>query len=314
MPQTPQQLDITFFGRHCRFSATVLQALIEAGHRVNTVFVPGFTPGSRIVLEPALKPRLTLAAPATLPTVAGLTWSAGAKLVEIGRDDLASLPDRFRELQKGVAISACFPWKLPVAVLETPELGGLNVHPSLLPAHRGPDPVFWTLHGGDRRTGATIHLMTADLDAGPVLAQQPFDLPIRSRAADIEAKVVSLGASLLVELLTTFSPDTRSPVAPPRSALTLLEPQPRFENLRLDTSWSAERAFRFVYGVGPDYGPLTLLQPSGDVLRISDAIEFHPGRTLGRESVHTNDRVLVEFEGGVVEFDSRHALIRPAPE
>jgi methionyl-tRNA formyltransferase len=54
-------------------------------------------------------------------------------------------------------VVACFPWKLPPALLARPRLGGLNVHPSLLPLGRGPEPVFWTLRRGERRTGATIH-------------------------------------------------------------------------------------------------------------------------------------------------------------
>lgn len=302
MPDSTLKLDMTFFGRHCRFSATVLQALIEAGHRVNAVIVPGQAAGSRIVLEPALRPRIALSAPATLPTVAGLAWQAGAKLVEIGRDDVASLPDRFRELRKGVAISACFPWKLPVAVLETPKLGGLNVHPSLLPAHRGPDPVFWTLRAGDTHTGATIHRMTADFDAGAVVAQQAFALPIRSRAADIETRAVGLGTQLLVDLLAEFSDETLPIAIGLGGAETAIEPQPSAADLRLDTSWDAERAFRFVYGAGPGYGPLTLLLPSGDVLEVSDAAELQSGRVLAAELVQTNNGVLVGFEGGVVEL------------
>ena len=54
---------------------------------------------------------------------------------------------------------ACFARKLPASLLALPRLGALNVHPSLLPDNRGPDPLFWTFWRGDEATGVTIHLM-----------------------------------------------------------------------------------------------------------------------------------------------------------
>src|SRR5919107_2727880 len=52
----------------------------------------------------------------------------------------------------------------------------LNVHPSLLPRWRGAAPVERALMAGDPRTGVTIHRTTAELDAGPIAAQEAFDL------------------------------------------------------------------------------------------------------------------------------------------
>src|ERR671936_350010 len=50
--------------------------------------------------------------------------------------------------------------------------GWLNIHPSLLPRHRGPEPIYWTISSGDREAGISIHLTTERTDAGPILAQR----------------------------------------------------------------------------------------------------------------------------------------------
>jgi methionyl-tRNA formyltransferase len=78
-----------------------------------------------------------------------------------------------------------FNWKLPLAVLDTPRFGVLNIHTSLLPKYRGPAPVLWAIRNGDPETGLTIHRMDARFDAGPILAQRggiPLEEDVTPRA------------------------------------------------------------------------------------------------------------------------------------
>jgi len=73
-------------------------------------------------------------------------------------------------LDADVAISAAFPVLIPVDALDVPPLGIINVHPSLLPRHQGPNPIAWTVRNGERELGCSIHRMDADFDTGPLLA------------------------------------------------------------------------------------------------------------------------------------------------
>src|SRR5205814_8069604 len=77
----------------------------------------------------------------------------------------------------------------------------LNVHPSLLPRWRGAAPVERALMAGDRETGVTIHRTTAELDAGPIAAQQPFGLTEDDDFASVSARAGELAAELLDEVL-----------------------------------------------------------------------------------------------------------------
>jgi methionyl-tRNA formyltransferase len=77
----------------------------------------------------------------------------------------------------------------------------LNVHPSLLPRWRGAAPVERALMAGDRETGVTIHRTTAELDAGPIAAQESFEIAPDDDAGTVYAKSADLAAQLLERVL-----------------------------------------------------------------------------------------------------------------
>lgn len=90
-----------------------------------------------------------------------------------------------------------FPWKIPLAALEAPRLGSINLHPGMLPRHRGPVPLAWALRDGDAVWGTTWHYMDAELDTGNLLAQGSVpidddDVDIAEFGDKLRASAVSL--------------------------------------------------------------------------------------------------------------------------
>ena len=98
--------------------------------------------------------------------------------------DKHALEPLFRAYEPDVMICWGFPWKIPQAALDVPRLGSVNMHPALLPRHRGPIPLAWALRDGDPVWGLTWHRMDAELDTGNVLAQG--SVPIDDDDVDIE--------------------------------------------------------------------------------------------------------------------------------
>lgn len=84
----------------------------------------------------------------------------------------ASIAPLLASLEPDLAVCMGFPWKIPADALAVPRLGWINGHPSMLPRHRGPVPVAWTIRAGEEELGVTFHRMDAQLDTGPVLAQR----------------------------------------------------------------------------------------------------------------------------------------------
>ena len=76
-----------------------------------------------------------------------------------------------RACRPDLAVCWGFPWRITLAALEVPRLGSINLHPAILPRHRGPIPISWAIRDGDRRYGVTWPRMDADLDTGGILGQ-----------------------------------------------------------------------------------------------------------------------------------------------
>jgi methionyl-tRNA formyltransferase len=74
-------------------------------------------------------------------------------------------------LKPDLIVSGGFPWRIPADVLALPPLGAINFHDAPLPRHRGPNASGWAFRLGDAETAMTIHRLTPEFDAGPILAQ-----------------------------------------------------------------------------------------------------------------------------------------------
>jgi methionyl-tRNA formyltransferase len=83
---------------------------------------------------------------------------------------------------------------VPPDLLQVGERPPLNVHPSLLPRHRGAAPVASTILAGDPVGGVSLMVMTPELDAGPVVAQWPIPLTGRETTPELEARLAELAA------------------------------------------------------------------------------------------------------------------------
>jgi len=90
---------------------------------------------------------------------------------------------------------------IPQSILDLPNNGALNVHPSLLPEYRGPSPMQAAIAHGDDQTGVTIMLLDAGMDTGPILAQNSITLDADETYASLQAKVHRDGPRLLVDTI-----------------------------------------------------------------------------------------------------------------
>jgi methionyl-tRNA formyltransferase len=160
--------------------------LRELGHDPVAVLAPRRAPGS-----PSRPAHLELA-----------DGSAPAGLDLLFAQDKHALEPLLRAYEPDLMLCWGFPWKIPQAALDVARLGSVNMHPALLPRHRGPIPLAWALRDGDGVWGSTWHYMDAELDTGNLLAQG--SVPIEDDDVDIERfapKLVGVGLELLPQAL-----------------------------------------------------------------------------------------------------------------
>jgi methionyl-tRNA formyltransferase len=122
---------------------------------------------------------------------------------------------------------------IPGSILELPAHGALNLHPSLLPRHRGASPIAAAILAADRETGVTLMRMDAGLDTGPIIAQRRLPLRGDETAPELEAELARLAGDLLAETLDDWLAGTIRARPQPVAGVTLTRPLRR-EDGRLD--------------------------------------------------------------------------------
>jgi methionyl-tRNA formyltransferase len=95
---------------------------------------------------------------------------------------------------------------IPKTVLDLPRHGTLNVHPSLLPQHRGPSPLEYTVLEGDAETGVTIMLMDEEVDHGAIVKQQKTELDLgQCYYEELRDSLAQLGGELLAAVMPAWT-------------------------------------------------------------------------------------------------------------
>ena len=271
---------VLFLGQSCAAAMPPLAALIEAGFAIPAV-VLARQPGTR------------------LGEIQRVDTAMGIPIVWV--TSTAEATETIRSFAPEVAVAACFPWRLPRAALETPPLGILNVHPSLLPAGRGPEPVFWTLRRGEPVTGVTVHRMDAGFDTGPIVAQAQMPVPAGISAPELERDLMALGGNLLVDALPKLVAGRLQPRPQPTEGVSQA-PVPGPADWTMMSSLPAAWAWRFARGVAPLGGPLTAIA-GGTAIRVAAALDWSPDERLAEPVLDLgDDTVRVRFSPGWVRF------------
>nr|WP_255575462.1 formyltransferase family protein [Caldovatus aquaticus] len=156
-----------------------------------------------------------------------------------------------REARPDLIVTFHFDQILSAETIALAPRGGINVHPSLLPRHRGPMPVFWALQEEPPALGVTVHRLVPRIDAGPVLAQRPMPLPAGLSVAGAARALHALGAGLASEVLARIEAGTAEETAtaplaycPFPSAAALRAARRRGLRLVDAADWRAARAVR----------------------------------------------------------------------
>lgn len=118
---------------------------------------------------------------------------------------------RVRLLQPDLGLVANFGQLLGASILTIPKFGFINMHPSLLPRYRGPDPLGHTLLQGERLSGVTWHQMTPKVDQGDILAQETFAVASHETIKEIEEKALNLAKDMMAPLLEGIAHATIKP-------------------------------------------------------------------------------------------------------
>jgi len=192
-----------------QFAVPALEALIERsapgnllpqGYEIVTVITRPDKPAGRgreIIFSPVKQVALAHGIP---------VWQSGSFKKQENNDALAAY-------HADLYIVAAFGQILPQAVLDQPRYGTLNIHASLLPKYRGPDPIANAILQGDPETGISIMLLDAGIDTGPVLLTRRIPIAADDTTGILTVKLAHLGAQALLEALPLWIAEQITPTA-----------------------------------------------------------------------------------------------------
>jgi methionyl-tRNA formyltransferase len=260
-------LDLVFMGS-AEFGLPALKALLAAGHRIKAVYAQPPKPAGRGQREkacPIHAAALELGIPARTPK----SLRAAAE------------HESFAGLGADAAVVAAYGLILPRPILETPRLGCLNIHASLLPRWRGAAPIQRAILAGDSETGVTIMQMDEGLDTGDILLAEKIPIGGATTAGGLHDALARLGARLIVRALEGVAAGTLAATPQPAEGAVYAAKLSRDEG-RLDWRKPAALLARAVRALDP--WPGTWFEKDGKRIKVLAAKdvagEGSPGTVL----------------------------------
>ncbi|MGL6533443.1 methionyl-tRNA formyltransferase [Aeromonas caviae] len=249
------------------FAARHLAALLSSGHEVVAVYTQPDKPAGRgqkltasPVKELALAHDLPVYQPASLRNEA-----AQAELAALGAD---------------LMVVVAYGLILPKAVLDTPRLGCINVHGSLLPRWRGAAPIQRSIWAGDAETGVTIMQMDVGLDTGAMIRKVTCPIASDETSASLYDKLAGLGPQALVDTLDAMAAgDTAA--EPQDDALANYAEKLSKEEARIDWSMDAVAIERCIRAFNP--WPISWFDVAGQTVKVwqAEVVAQDHGQTAG---------------------------------
>lgn len=170
------------------FAAKHLEALLNTDHEIVAVYTKEDTPSGRgkKLQASAVK---ALAQEHSLPVVQPKSLKNEPAIAELA------------SYQADLMVVVAYGLILPLAALETPRLGCINVHGSLLPRWRGAAPIQRAIWAGDKQSGVTIMQMDEGLDTGAMLYKAALDIDPQETSNTLYQRLAELGPQALVEAI-----------------------------------------------------------------------------------------------------------------
>ncbi len=251
------------------FGKSVLEAIIKAGRdEVVGVFPPPDLEG---------RPHDPLKAAAL---------EHGIAIFQPGRYRSDEAIKVFRSLSPDLGVMAFVTDIVPDEMIEAPELGTIQYHPSLLPKHRGPSSINWPIIQGDTTTGLSIFWPDKGLDTGPILLQKEISIgPDDTLGSVYFNHLYPMGVEAMIEGIDLVRSGDPPRIEQDHTQATY-ESWATPDGGAVDWSMPAQQVYNLIRGCNPQPGASTTR--NGELLKLFDA-ELIAGNGTPGEVLSVND-------------------------
>jgi len=252
-------MKVVFFGTP-EFAVPTLEKLVESRHEVTLVVSrPDRPVGRHQVLTP--------------PPVVEVARSRQIECLQPKSLKSTEIDANLKDSGADAVVVVAYGKMIPGRLLEIPRHGFVNLHPSLLPRHRGPSPIQWALVCGDRATGVTTMQIDEGMDTGPLLLQNRVPIEPGETAEMLAPRLAEIGAVLVVRTLDELEEDSLTPRPQPTDGANTT-PMLRRNFAKVDWSMPARQLINRLRGFTPWPGLYTTFR--GGRLKIFGLEEVKP--------------------------------------
>ncbi len=135
-------------------------------------------------------------------------------------DNLKQSVEEIRSFGVSTAVLAAYGKIIPKEILDIFEVGIINIHPSLLPKHRGPTPIESAILAGDSSTGVSIMRLATQMDAGPIFTQESIEIGAAETKQQLADRLDLLGKDMLIKNLENIMNGLLKPTKQPSEGAT----------------------------------------------------------------------------------------------
>lgn len=146
--------------------------------------------------------------------------------------------------------------RLEKETFNLPTIASVNVHPSLLPKYRGPNPYLQSILHGEKYSGVTLHLVTEKFDNGPILKQEKVEILDSDTSQELRDRSVRTARKLVTELISDLDNKVLTPVAQNEKLATYypnISGDERMLDFKFQTSDEISRTIRALHPFLPCY-------------------------------------------------------------
>lgn len=276
-----EKLNIVFAGTP-DFAAKHLSALIESEFNLIAVYTQPDRPAGRgkKLTASAVK---QLAVEHNLPVYQPENFKSAETVAELAT------------LNADIMIVVAYGLILPTVVLETPRLGCLNVHGSLLPRWRGAAPIQRAIWAGDKETGVTIMQMNAGLDTGDMLSKVSCPIEDNETSSSLYEKLADQAPQVLVDTITQLANGELTAEVQDENLANYAKKLSKDEAL-IDWSHDADFIERCVRAFNP--WPVSYFELDGKPIKVHQANIIAQASTLAPGTIISADKTGIQVVTG----------------
>ena len=172
---------IAFFGEDA-FSVIVLESIFQSGHEVVAAFCPVYDNNIHTRLQSFCERKM-------------IYFERCSDFTD------KELIEKIKSLNSDVVVVCHFQKILNKELIDLPNYGSINLHPSLLPLYRGMAPQHWPIINGDKETGITVHFIDEGVDTGDIIVQKKLPIGQDTYVSELQNEMKIIYAVIVLEAL-----------------------------------------------------------------------------------------------------------------